>query len=95
MKKASGLKRTLLIFFLFIGVTAFLSTQAFGQIIPITINQLVESLDNDQFIILDVRAPEHWQASDNKIKGAVRKNPDTFDSWANDLLPHNKPLVLY
>ena len=94
MKKANGLKRTLLIYFLFIGVTAFLSTQAFGQVIPITINQLLESLDNAQFLILDVRAPENWQASDSKIKGAVRKNPDAFDSWANDL-PQNKSLVLY
>jgi hypothetical protein len=94
MKKANGLIRTLLIYFLSIGFTAFLSAQAFGQVIPITINQLLESLDHPQTLILDVRTPESWQASDNKIKGAVRKNPNTFDSWANDL-PQNKYLVLY
>jgi len=95
MNKANRLKRKLLIYFLFICFTTFLSAQAFGQVIPITINQLLESLDHAQFLILDVRAPENWQASDNKIKGAVRKNPDTFDSWANDLRPQNKSLVLY
>jgi len=94
MKNPNGLKRTLLIYFLSIGFTAFLSAQAFGQVIPITINQLLESLDHPQLLILDVRTPGSWQASDNKIKGAVRKNPDTFESWANDL-PKNKFLVLY
>jgi len=94
MKKANGLKRTLLIYFLSIGFTAFLSTQAFGQVIKISINQLLESLDHPQLLILDVRTPGSWQASDIKIKGAVRKNPDTFESWANDF-PENKFLVLY
>ena len=94
MKKANGLKRTLLIYFLSIGFTAFLSTQAFGQVIKISINQLLQSLDHPQLLILDVRTPGSWQASDIKIKGAVRKNPDTFESWANDF-PENKFLVLY
>ena len=95
MKKINRLKIALLICSLSLGATALLSPQAFGQVIPITINQLLESLDHAQFLILDVRAPENWQASENKIKGAVRKNPSTFDSWANGLLPQNKSLVLY
>ncbi len=94
MKKANGLIRTFLIYFLSIGFTAFLSAQAFGQVTKITINQLLELLDHPKLLILDVRAPGSWQASDNKIKGAVRKNPDNFDSWANDL-PKNKYMVLY
>lgn len=94
MEKAHGLKRTLLIFFLVTGFLVFLSTQSFGQIKKITVNQLLESLDNPQLLILDLRTSESWQASDTKIKGAVRKNPKTFDSWANDL-PKNKFLALY
>jgi len=94
MKKANWLIRTLLIYFLSLGFTAFLSVQAYGQVIKITINQLLESLDHSELLLLDVRTPGSWQASDNKIKGAVRKNPDTFDSWANDL-PKNKYPVLY
>jgi hypothetical protein len=94
MEKAHGLKRTLLIFFLFTGFSIFLSAQAFGQVKKITINQLLESLDHPQLLILDVRTSGSWQDSDKKIKGAVRKNPETFDSWVNDL-PKNKFLALY
>ncbi len=94
MEKAHGLKRTLLIFFLFTGFSVFLCAQAFGQVKKITINQLLESLENPELLILDVRTTGSWQASDKKIKGAVRKNPETFDSWANDL-PKNKVLTLY
>ena len=94
MQKAHGLKRTLLIFFIIGGFSVILSAQAFGQVKKITINQLLESLDDPQLLILDVRTTGSWQASDKKIKGAVRKNPKTFDSWANDL-PKNKFLALY
>jgi len=94
MEKANGLKRTLLIFFLSIGFSVILSANAFGQVKKITINQLLESLDQPQLLILDVRTTGSWQDSDKKIKGAVRKNPETFDSWANDL-PKNKVLALY
>ena len=94
MKKANGLIRTFLIYFLSIGFTTFLSAQAFGQVIKITIDQLSESLDDPQLLILDVRTSGSWQDSNTKIKGAVRKNPKTFDSWANDL-PKNKFLALY
>ena len=94
MKKANGLKRMLLIFSLSLGFTAFLSIQASAQVIKITINELFKSLNNPKLLILDVRTPGSWQASGIKIKGAVRKNPDTFESWANDF-PENKFLVLY
>ena len=94
MKKTNGLKRTLLICLIPICFTAFFSAQTFGQVIKITINQVLESLDDPQLLLLDVRTSGSWQASNTKIKGAVRKNPDTFDSWANDL-PKNNFLVLY
>ena len=94
MKKANGLKKTLLICLIPLCLSAFFSAQAFGQVIKITINQVLKSLDDPQFLILDVRTSGSWQASNNKIKGAVRKNPATFDSWADDL-PKNSYLVLY
>ena len=94
MEVTNGLKRNLLIFFLAIGFSVFLSAQAFGQITNITVDQLLESLDHPQLLVLDVRTSGSWQASDNKIKGAVRKNPDTFDSWVNEL-PKEKYLALY
>ena len=94
MEKAYELKRRLLILFLIGGFSVILSAQAFGQVKKISVKKMLASLDNPRFLILDVRTTESWQASDTKIKGAVRKNPKTFDSWANDL-PKNKFLVLY
>ena len=94
MGKAYGLKRLLLIFLLVAGFSVILSAQAFGQVKKISVNKVLESLNNPQLLILDVRSSESWQASDTKIKGAVRKNPKTFDSWANDF-PKNKFLALY
>ena len=94
MEKLKLLKRTLLTFFLATGISIYIPAQAFGQVTKITVHQLLESLDHPQVLILDVRASGSWQASDKKIKGAVRKNPDTFDSWANEL-PKDKYLALY
>ena len=94
MIKVSGQMRTLLVCFFSISFLMFFSSQAFSQPTKITIKQLLESLDHSEVLILDVRAPGDWKASEYKIKGAVRKNPDTFSSWANDL-PKNKLLVLY
>ena len=94
MEMTNGLNRTLLILLLAIGFSVFISTQAFGQVTKITVHQLLESLDHPQVLVLDVRTSGSWQASDTKIKGAVRKNPDTFESWANEL-PKDKYLALY
>ena len=94
MEMAIGLKKTLVISFLAISFPFFLFAQAFGQVTNITVHQLLESLEHPQVLILDVRTSGSWQASDKKIKGAVRKNPDTFDSWANEL-PKDKYLALY
>ena len=61
MKKANALKRMLLIFFLTIGFTAFLTIQASGQVIKITIDQLLKTLDHPKLLILDVRTPGNWK----------------------------------
>lgn len=56
--------------------------------------KLKEMLDNSDVIILDVRTSEDWQNSEFKIKGAIRRRPNLFDSWANEF-PRDKALVLY
>ncbi len=55
---------------------------------------LKELLGNPDVIILDVRASENWQKSEFKIKGAIRRVPKFFDTWANEF-PRNKRLFLY
>lgn len=51
-------------------------------------------LGNPEVIILDVRNRGSWQESEFKIKGAIRKMPELFDSWATEF-PKDKMLVLY
>lgn len=66
-----------------------------AQDVPrISKEKLKELLGNSDVIILDVRLSQVWQKSEFKIKGAIRRRPTFFDSWANEF-PHNKVLVLY
>lgn len=51
-------------------------------------------LDDPGVIIIDVRAPDDWLASDKKIKGAIRQNPEKVDSWVKGL-SKEKRIVLY
>ena len=71
-----------------------ISALAAGAAPKISKEQLKEILDNSDVIILDVRTSEDWQKSEFKIKGAIRKRPKLFDSWANEY-PRGKTLVLY
>jgi rhodanese-related sulfurtransferase len=45
-------------------------------------------------IIIDVRYGKDWTDSDLKIRGAVREDPEAFDSWANKY-PKDKTLLFY
>ena len=51
-------------------------------------------LSDPQVIILDVRAPNDWDSSNQKIKGAVRRDPNEVKTWAASL-PKDKKIVLY
>lgn len=55
---------------------------------------LKSELDNPNIVVLDVRTGRDWKSSEFKIKGAVRANPGSFDSWSNNF-DKNKQLVLY
>ncbi len=51
-------------------------------------------LSDPKVMILDVRKAEDWQASDKKIKGAVRRDPWEVQTWGATL-PKDKKIVLY
>ncbi len=51
-------------------------------------------LSDPQVLILDVRAAKDWQVSDQKIKAAVRQDPDEVQTWAANL-PKDQKIVLY
>lgn len=64
------------------------------DVIRISKAKVEKLIDNPDVIILDVRYSQHWQNSEYKIQGAVRRRPTLFDSWANEF-PRDKVLVLY
>ena len=59
-----------------------------------TKEELMAMLGNPDLVIIDVRYGKDWTESDVKIKGAVREDPEAFDSWAKKY-PKDKTLVFY
>ena len=59
-----------------------------------TKEELKAMLGKPDLIIIDVRTDSDWAASDLKIKGAVREDPQTITSWANKY-SKDKAVVLY
>lgn len=51
-------------------------------------------LGSADVIILDVRTSKDWEGSTSTIKGAIREDPQAFDTWA-DTYPKDKTLVLF
>ena len=51
-------------------------------------------LGSADVIILDVRASRDMEGSTSTIKGAIREDPQAFDTWA-DTYPKDKTLVLF
>jgi rhodanese-related sulfurtransferase len=60
----------------------------------ITAEELKAKLGSPDLTILDVRRDAHWTASDRKIVGAVREDPEAVQSWAGKYAKE-KTLVLY
>ena len=65
-----------------------------AEIQTISKEELRSKLGSYEYTILDVRAEPHWNASDNKIPGAIRLPGDQIDIWAENF-HKNTPLVLY
>ncbi len=51
-------------------------------------------LERSEITVIDVRQPHHLEASDSKIPGAIREDPQKISSWA-DKYPKDKALLLY
>lgn len=59
----------------------------------LTKEELLKLLGSDQVVILDVRHPRDWQASDRKIPGAIRITDGDFSPIK--ALSRDKQYVLY
>jgi len=82
---------TLLIFFMVEGCATFAQSVGAPRM---TKEELKAMLGNPDLFIIDVRFGMDWTDNDLKIKGAVREDPEAFDSWANKY-PKDKTLVFY
>ncbi|MCI5219988.1 MAG: hypothetical protein D3914_12575 [Candidatus Electrothrix sp. LOE2] len=65
-----------------------------ADIQTISKEELKSKLGSYEYTIVDVRSDHHWNASDNKIPGAIRLPDDKVDIWAENF-HKNTPLVLY
>ena len=82
---------TLIIFFMVGILTSFAKSPEAPRM---TKDELKAMLGSPDLIIIDVRYGKDWTESDVKIKGAVREDPEAFDSWAKKY-PKDKTLVFY
>lgn len=51
----------------------------------ITPDELHAILDEPDVLVLDVRIETDWEGSRNQIPGAVRKDPNAVDAWAEEI----------
>ncbi len=65
-----------------------------AQVSRMTVQELATKIDNDEVVVLDVRAGRDWRSSEFKIKGARRAEPGKLDSWIATY-PKDNTLVLY
>ncbi|MCK5009141.1 MAG: hypothetical protein KAS98_01555 [Deltaproteobacteria bacterium] len=70
-----------------------LTTMA-AEVPRMTKEELKSKLDNPDVVIIDVRVGRDWKASEMKIKGAVRGDPQDLESWAKKY-SKDKTLVFY
>jgi rhodanese-related sulfurtransferase len=85
-------------FFVILGVfvvlTACANTRTANEVRRISKEELKAKLGSPDVVILDVRIKGDWEASDEKITGAIREDPQSVNSWASTL-PKDKQIVLY
>lgn len=84
--------------FLLLVVTVFLWTGAIPALADdfriMNKEELRAKLGSHEVTILDVRSEPHWNASDNKIPGAIRLPGEKIDIWSENF-HKNTPMVLY
>jgi rhodanese-related sulfurtransferase len=88
------MKKSLLILLAISLSLSIAATAMAQQDLRITKEELLKILDNPDLVILDVRLGKDWNASEFKIKGAVRRDPLNIDKWANEI-PKDKTIVFY
>ena len=83
-----------LFIFYFVIIPCFWSAAQAADVERVTKEQLKAMIEEINPIIIDVRLEKHWENSPYKIKGAIRGNPEAFQSWS-DTHPKASVLILY
>jgi rhodanese-related sulfurtransferase len=71
-----------------------LTTARADDVPRMTKEELRARLGAPELVILDLRIGRDWQASDLKIKGAVREDPGDVAGWV-EKYPKEKTIVTY
>ncbi len=87
--KLTGILAGLAVISLFIMPASFA-----GDVPKITKEELQKIMSDSDVVILDVRQGKDWKSSEFKIKGAIRANPNEFDSW-NAKYSKDKKVIFY
>ena len=69
-------------------------TATAADIPRMTKEDLKAKLGTPHLVIVDLRVGTDWKASEMKIKGAVRGDPQNIESWAKQY-PEDTTFVLY
>jgi rhodanese-related sulfurtransferase len=74
---------------------AFFVTPAGAQVVKrVSVEEVKSMLGNPSVVIIDVRAADDWKSSTEKVKGAVREDPEKVDTWMSKY-PKDKTLIFY
>ncbi len=82
------------IIFFFLGIGMYVTSAMAADAPRMTKDELKALLGNPDLVTLGCALWQGLEASDLKIKGAVREEPDDIESWANKY-SKDKILVLY
>ena len=88
-------RKSLIIVFTSVAITIFWYLVSIaGSTKMMSIAELKARIGDPSTLVLDVRSDGHWNTSDQKIKGALRVDPDDFNSWVG-LFPKSRTIVFY
>ena len=88
------LSKVLIVLLAFASMALFAKAAVADEVPRMSKEELRAMLGNPDLVIIDVRSGKDWEASQSKIKGAVREEPRQAKSWA-DKYDKDKTYVLY
>jgi len=88
------LLKVLTVLLVFASMALFTAAAMAEEVPRMSKEELKAMLGNPDVAIIDVRSGKDWEASQSKIKGAVREEPWKAKSWA-EKYDKDKTYVLY